>query len=182
VTSKWSLCKIAKVWNLTTSVAGHSRTKFLAAPLFKNTNQSWMQTSRRWVFAFLTCNRASCLTHDVTHHHHRRVSSWVLWLRSLCFAPLRHYRNSPSRFSFFTALFSWVINKNLRHDHCSSICNALMMIRVIETFAICRWFRVARSLQIFSRTFSHFVVIDILLHAYFEYFLDIAVAQLFVNS
>jgi len=27
------------------------------------------------------CNRASCLAHDVTRHHHRRVSSWVMWLR-----------------------------------------------------------------------------------------------------
>jgi len=35
-----------------------------------------------------------------------------------------------------------VTNKNLQHDHCSSICNALMMITgVIETFAICRWCR-----------------------------------------
>jgi len=33
VTSKWSLCKITKVWNLTTSVTGPSWTKFLDAPL-----------------------------------------------------------------------------------------------------------------------------------------------------
>jgi len=26
----------------------------------------------------------------------------------VCFVPLRHYWNSPSCFSFFTALFSWV--------------------------------------------------------------------------
>jgi len=26
----------------------------------------------------------------------------------ICFTPLCHYRNSPSRFSCFTALFSWV--------------------------------------------------------------------------
>jgi len=31
----------------------------------------------------LTCNRASCFTHDVTRHHHWRVSSWVMWLRML---------------------------------------------------------------------------------------------------
>ena len=31
--------------------------------------------------AFLTCNRASCFTRDVTRHHHWRVSSWVMWLR-----------------------------------------------------------------------------------------------------
>jgi len=37
---------------------------------------------------------------------------------------------------------SCVTNKNSKHDHCNSICNVLMMItRVIETFAICRWYR-----------------------------------------
>jgi len=46
----------------------------------KKTNQSWMQTSCRWVYAFLTCNRASGLTHDTTRHHHQYVSSWVMWL------------------------------------------------------------------------------------------------------
>ena len=56
----------------------------------------------------------------------------------VCFEPLRHYRNNPLLFSFFTALFSWMTNKNLQHDHCSSICHALMMLTgVIETFAIC---------------------------------------------
>ena len=60
----------------------------------------------------------------------------------VCFVPLRHYRNSLLRFSFFTALFSWMTNKNLQQDHCSSICNALMMITgVIETFAICQLYR-----------------------------------------
>jgi len=54
-------------------------------------------------------------------------------------APLRHNRNSPSHFSFFTALFCWVANQNLQHGHCSSICNALMVITgVMETLAICR--------------------------------------------
>jgi len=53
----------------------------------------------------------------------------------VCFAPLRHYRSSPSRFSFFTTLFSWVTNKNLQHGHCSLNCSALMMMitGVIET-------------------------------------------------
>jgi len=60
----------------------------------------------------------------------------------VCLAPLPHYRNSPLRFSLFTALFSSMTNKNLQHDHCSSICNALMMITgVIETFEICRLYR-----------------------------------------
>jgi len=56
-----------------------------------------------------------------------------------CPAESRDYRNSPSGFYFFTAIFSWVANKNLQHDHCSSICNALMITGAIETFAICRW-------------------------------------------
>jgi len=34
---------------------------------------------------------------------------------------------------------------------------------------------VARSLEIVSRTFCRLVIIEILLHAYFEYFLDIVV-------
>jgi len=46
----------------------------------------------------------------------------------VCLAPLRHYRNIPSRFSYFAAIFSSVTNKNLQQDHCSSICNALMTI------------------------------------------------------
>jgi len=50
---------------------------------FKNTNQCWMQTSRRCLYAFLTCCRASCLIHDVTRHHYRRVFSWVMWPRML---------------------------------------------------------------------------------------------------
>ena len=57
----------------------------------------------------------------------------------------RHYVTTETAlrvFHFFTALFSWVTNKNLRHDHCSSICNALMMVSVvIETLAICRLYR-----------------------------------------
>ena len=44
---------------------------------------------------------------------------WILTF-NFCFAPLRHYRNSPLRFSFFTALFSWITNKNLQQHHCSS--------------------------------------------------------------
>jgi len=35
-----------------------------------------------------------------------------------------------------------VTNKNLQHDHCSSICNALMMITgAIKTFATCHLYR-----------------------------------------
>jgi len=46
----------------------------------------------------------------------------------VCFAPLRHYRNSLLRFSFFTALFSWMTKKNLQQNHCSS-----------TVFAMHRW-------------------------------------------
>jgi len=43
--------------------------RFLNLYWFKNTNQSWMQTSHRCcLYAFLTCNRSSFLTHDVTPH------------------------------------------------------------------------------------------------------------------
>jgi len=88
----------------------------------------------------LTCNRASCLTHDFTRHHHWRVSSWVMWphmLRATTSLP----KQSFAFFIFYSA-FSWMTNKNLQHDHCSSICNALLMITVvIETFAICRLYR-----------------------------------------
>ena len=96
----------------------------------------------RCLYAFLTCNRASGLTHDVTCHHHRHVSSWVVWLRML--RATTSLPKQPSRFSFVTALFSSShgYHKNLQQDHCSSICNAPMMITgVIETFAIYRWYR-----------------------------------------
>ena len=37
------------------------------------------------------------------------IASLAEWLQQyVCLAPLRHYRNSPSRFSYFTALFSWL--------------------------------------------------------------------------
>jgi len=46
-------------------------------------------------------------------------------------------------------------NKNLQHDHCSSICNALMMITaVIETFAICRLYRFLWAVSFIIRLFS----------------------------
>ena len=57
--------------------------RFLNLCWFKNTNQSWIQTSRRCLYAFLTCNRASCFTRDVTRHHHWCVYTWVMWPRML---------------------------------------------------------------------------------------------------
>jgi len=45
-----------------------------------------------------------------------------------CFSPLRHHRNSPSRFSFFTARFSWLAIKT-----CS-------MIFAVQ-FAMCCWWQ-----------------------------------------
>ena len=94
--------------------------RFLNLCWFKNTNQSWMQTSRRCLYAFLACNRASCFTRDVTRHHHCRVSSWVMWLRLLPITTSLP-KQSSAFFIFFTALFSWMTNKNLQQDHCSSI-------------------------------------------------------------
>ena len=114
--------------------------RFLNLCWFKNTNQSWMQTSRRCLYAFLTCYRASCFTHNVTHHHHWRVSSWVIWLRML-----RASTSLPKQpFALFIFYRAFLLNdhKNLQQDHCSSICNALMMITgAIETFAICHLHR-----------------------------------------
>jgi len=54
--------------------------RFLNRCWFKNTNQSWMRTTHRCLYAFSTCNTASCILHDVTRHHHRYVSSLVTWL------------------------------------------------------------------------------------------------------
>ena len=59
-----------------------------------------MQTSRRCLYAFLTCNRVSCFTRDVTRHHHWRVSSWVMWLRML----LATTSLPKQPFAFFTFL------------------------------------------------------------------------------
>jgi len=41
---------------------------------------------------------------------------------------------------------------------------------------------VARSSENFSRTFFHFAIIEILLHAYFEYFLDTVTQHIFSNK
>ena len=80
--------------------------RFLNLCWFKNTNQSWMQTSCWCLYTFLTCNRASCLTHDVTRHHHRRVSSWVMWLRML-----RATTSLPKKtFAFFIFYSAFLLN------------------------------------------------------------------------
>jgi len=42
--------------------------------------------------------------------------------------------------------------------------------------------RVNRSVESFLRTFCRFVVIEILLHAYFEYVLNIVVLHIFSNK
>jgi len=80
------------------------RLQILESLWFKNTNQSWMQTSRRCLYAFLTCNRASCLTHDVTRHHYRRVSGWVMWLRTL--RTTTSLPKQPFAFFIFSQRFS----------------------------------------------------------------------------
>ena len=49
-------------------------------------------------------------------------------------------RNSPLPFFIFHSALLFTDPKNLQQDHCSSICNALMMItKVIERSAICHW-------------------------------------------
>ena len=116
------------------------RLQILESSLIQEHKPELNANIHRSLYAFLTCNRASCLTHDVKRHHHRRVFSWVMRLRLL--RATMSLPKQPFAFFFFTELFSWVTNKNLQHDHCRSICNALMMITgVIETFTICRWFR-----------------------------------------
>ena len=88
------------------------------------------------------CTQSSFCRHATSASHLCRHATSATHFCTQCFARLRHFRSSPSGFSFFTAFFSWVFNKNLQHDHCSSICNALIMITgVMETFAICRLYR-----------------------------------------
>ena len=80
--------------------------RFLNLCWFKNTNQSWMQTSRRCLYAFLTCRRPSCFTQDVTRHHHWRVSSWVTWLRMF-----RATTSLPKQpFAFFIFYSAFLLN------------------------------------------------------------------------
>jgi len=79
-----------------------------------------MQTSRRYLYAFLTCNKTSCFTRDITRHHHWRISSWVMWLRML--RATTSLPKQPFTFFIFLQRFSpeWT-NENLQQDHCSSI-------------------------------------------------------------
>jgi len=49
-------------------------------------------------------NRASYLTDDVTRHHHRRISSWVKWLRML--RATTSLLKQPSAFFVFLQRFS----------------------------------------------------------------------------
>jgi len=51
----------------------------------------------------------------------------------------QHCTETALAFFTFHRVFLLTDHKNLQHDHCSSICNALMMITgVIETFVLCR--------------------------------------------
>ena len=98
-------------------------------------------TGHQCFYAFLACNRASCLTQDVTRHHLRHVSSWVMWL-----CMLRANTSLPKqRFAFFIFYSAFLLtdHKNLQQqDNCSWICNVLVMISgVIETFAKCHSYR-----------------------------------------
>ena len=87
----------------------------------------------------ITANEKSFMPHSCRH---APSPSARIQLSHVTTYASRHYVTTETAlrvFHFFTALFSWVTNKNLQHDHCSSICNALMKITgVIETFAICR--------------------------------------------
>jgi len=87
-----------------------------------------------------TCNKRSVLNswrHAPSPSAHIQLSHVITYTSR----PYVTTKIALCVFHFFTALFSWVTNKNFQHDHCSSICNALMKItRVIKTFAICHWY------------------------------------------
>ena len=102
-----------------TTVGGGCR--FFNLCWFMNTNHSWMQTSRRCLYAFLTWNRASSFTLDVTRHHHWRVSSWVMWLRML--RATTSLPKQPFAFFIFLQRFSpgWPIGT------CSKITAVLLL-------------------------------------------------------
>ena len=106
--------------SLAVTTIGHG-CRFLNLCWFKYTNQSWMQSSRRCLYAFLTCNRASCFTRDVTCHHHWRVSSWVMWLRML--RATTSLPKQPFAFFIFLQRFSpeWPIRA------CSKITAVLLL-------------------------------------------------------
>jgi len=56
----------------------------------------------------------------------------------------RHYVTTETALGdyIFRSAFLLTDHENLHQDHCSSICNALMMITgVVKTFPICRWYR-----------------------------------------
>ena len=59
---------------------------------------------------------------------------WLRMLRATTSLP-----KQPLAFFIFHSAFLLTDHKNLHHDHCSSICNALLITVVIETFAICRF-------------------------------------------
>ena len=95
--------------------------RFLNLYWFKNTNQSWMQTSRRCRDAFLTCNRASCFTRDVMHHHHWCVSSWVKWLR------MHHATTSLAKKPFVFFIFLQCFSPEWPIRTCSNIIAVLLL-------------------------------------------------------
>ena len=88
------------------------------------------------------------VSHPFTRLIHISPSCWTIYrsfeiilemgtvhwieLQIQCFIQIHCFKNTQSDMNY----------ENLQHDHCSSICNALMMITgVIETFAICRLYR-----------------------------------------
>ena len=59
------------------------RLQILESLLFQEHNPQLNANIPSMPLCILTFNRASCLTRDVTRHHHRHVSSWVMWLRMI---------------------------------------------------------------------------------------------------
>ena len=80
------------------------------------------------VFSFLNQENIACL----------RICHMKFSLGNKQNFSLRHKDSTQSLFLIIKTL-----HKNLQRNHCSSICNALMMITVVnETFAICRLYRI----------------------------------------
>jgi len=93
--------------------------RFLNLCWFKNKNQSWMQTSRGCLYAYLPCNKRSVPN---SWRHAPSPTARIQLSHVITYAS-RHYLATETGFRVF---------------HFFTICNALMMITGVETFAICR--------------------------------------------
>jgi len=89
----------ASVDGLSTSLA------IVAGELWPKKCRPLQWPARAYLYAFLTCRKASCIMHEATHHHHWHIFCLVMWLLTLR-AP------TSLRSKFFLCLFTL-------HRHCS---------------------------------------------------------------